>query len=125
MHDLQHRCHQLRLCSQQQAQRDRQRQYPLAHRHMGDDVIDQVGRGLRHAPHSARGAKPSALAAEGDEFVVAAVAAAQAQEAVRQDAALEECIELWTASIRMAGRVASRRNVTRGVVVALSRVLRF
>ena len=92
MHDLQHRCHQLRLRSQQQAQRNRQRQHPLAHRHRGDHRVDQVGRGPRHAPHFARGAKPSALAAECHQLVVAAVAAAQAQEAVRQDAALEEGI---------------------------------
>ena len=51
MHDLQHRRHQ--LCSQQQAQRDGQRQHPLAHRHMGDRMVDQVGRGLRHAPRAA------------------------------------------------------------------------
>ena len=38
---------------------------------------------------------------------------------------LRWCGPGWTASIRVAGRVASRRNVTRGVVVALSRVLRF
>ena len=66
-------------------------------------MVDQVGRGLRHAPHSARGAKPSALAAEGDEFVVAAVAAAQAQEAVRQDAALEEGVEFVLDELRQAG----------------------
>ena len=42
---------------------------------------------------AARGTKPSALAAECHPLVVAAVAAAQTQEAVRQDAALEECIE--------------------------------
>ena len=52
--DLQHRCHQVRLCSQQQAQRNRQPKWqtphPLAHRHWRDDVVDQVGHGLRHAP---------------------------------------------------------------------------
>ncbi len=87
VHDLQHRRHQQRLRGQQQAQRDRQRQHPLAHRHMRDDVFDQVRGGLRHAPRAARGAEPPALAAEGDELVVAAVGAAQAQETVRQDAA--------------------------------------
>ena len=45
---------------------------------------------LRHAPRPARGAEPPALAAERDKFVVAAIGAAQAQEAVRQDAALQE-----------------------------------
>ncbi len=36
MHDLQHRRYQLR-------------QHPLAHRHMGDDVVHQMGGGLCHA----------------------------------------------------------------------------
>jgi len=34
LHHLQHRRDQLRLRGQQHAQRDRQRQHPLAHRHM-------------------------------------------------------------------------------------------
>ena len=63
--------------------------HPLANRHMRDDVLDQVRRSLRHAPRAARGTKPPALAAECHQLVVAAVAAAQAQEAVRQDAALD------------------------------------
>jgi hypothetical protein len=53
LHHLQHRRDQLRLCGQQHAQRDRQRQHPLPHRHVGDDVVDQVRRGLRHAPRAA------------------------------------------------------------------------
>ena len=53
VHHLQHRSHQLGLCGQQQAQRDRQRQHPLAHRHMGDDVVDQMRCGLGHAPRAA------------------------------------------------------------------------
>lgn len=77
-----------------QAQQDRQRQHPLAHRYMGDDAVDQVGRRLRHAPGAARRAEAAALATQGDELVVAAVAAAQSQEAVGQDGAFEEGIEL-------------------------------
>ena len=103
VHDLQHRRHQQWLRGQQQAQRDRQRQHPLAHRHMGDDVVDQMGRGLRHAPRAARGAKPAALAAEGDELVVAAVAATQPQETMRQDAALKKGLELVRHELRQAG----------------------
>jgi len=48
--DLQDGREQLGMCSEQQANRDRKREHPLAHRHPGDDVIDQVGGGLRHAP---------------------------------------------------------------------------
>jgi hypothetical protein len=53
LHHLQHRRDELGLCGQQHAQRDRQRQHPLPHRHMGDDMIHQVRRGLRHAPGTA------------------------------------------------------------------------
>ena len=47
-----------------------------------------------HPASAARRAKSAALAAEGDELVVAALAAAQPQEAVGQDAAFEEGVEL-------------------------------
>ena len=46
LHHLQRRRDQLGLRGQQHAQRDRQRQHPLPHRHMRDDVVDQVRRGL-------------------------------------------------------------------------------
>ncbi len=98
VHNLQHGRHQQGPRSQQQAQRDRQQQHPLAHRHVGDDVVHQVGRRLRHAPGTARGAEPAPLAAEGDQLVVAAVTAAQAQEAVGQDAAFEEGVEAMIAA---------------------------
>jgi hypothetical protein len=57
-------------------------------------VVHPVHRRLRHAPGPARRAKAAPSAAEGDQLVVAAVAAVQAQEAVGQDAALEEVVEL-------------------------------
>lgn len=41
------------------AQWNGERQYPLAHRHARDDVIDQVSGGLCHAPCAATGAKTS------------------------------------------------------------------
>ena len=46
---------------------------------------------------------PPALAAEGDEFVVAAVAATQAQEVVRLPGALQESVELVLHELRQAG----------------------
>lgn len=82
------------LRGQQQTQRDRQRQHPLPYRHMWDDVVHQVRRGLRHAPCAARGAEPAPLAAERQQLVVAALAAAKPQDALRQDAALEKGVEL-------------------------------
>jgi hypothetical protein len=60
-------------------------------------------RGLRHAPGPARGAKATALAAEGQQLVVAAILAAQAQEAVGQDAAFQEGVELVSDELRQPG----------------------
>jgi hypothetical protein len=76
LHHLQHRRDELRLRGQQHAQRDRQGQHPLHHRDVRDDVIDQVRRCLRHALGAARRAEPAPLAAEGQQLVVAALAAA-------------------------------------------------
>ena len=58
---LQHRRDQLGLRGQQHAQRNRQRQQALAHRHVGDDVVHQVRCRLRHAPRTASGQKPRRL----------------------------------------------------------------
>jgi hypothetical protein len=57
-------------------------------------VVHPVRRSLRHAARPARRAEPAPLATEGDQLAVAAVAAAQAQAAVGQDAAFEEGVEL-------------------------------
>jgi hypothetical protein len=94
LHHLQHRRDQLRLRGQQHAQQDRQRQYPLPHGHMRDDVIHQVRCRLRHPARTARGSEPAPLAAERQQLVVATLAAAQPQKALRQDAAFEEGVEL-------------------------------
>ena len=75
----------------------------LPHRHVGNDVVHQVRRGLRHAARAARRAEPEALAAEGEQLVVAALATAQPQEAVRQDAAFEEGVELVLDEARQLG----------------------
>ena len=94
LHHMQHRRDQLGLCGQQHAKRDGQGQDPLPHRHVGNDVIHEVRRGLRHAPRAARRAEPATLAAERQQLVVTALGAAQPQESMRQDAALEEVVEL-------------------------------
>ena len=114
-----HQRSQLGLCCQQQAQRDGQRQHPLAHRHVGDHTVDQVSSRLRHAPGTARRAKAAPLAAERDEFVVAAVAAAQSQETVGQDAAFEEGVELVFDELRQvgAGSVFGLGEEGRGVLL--------
>ena len=103
VHHQQHGRHELGLCGQQQAQRNRQRQYPLAHRHARNDVIEQVRRCLCHAPGPARREEAASFAAEGHKLVVPAVAAMQAQEAVGQDAAFQEGVELVLHKLRQIG----------------------
>jgi hypothetical protein len=66
-------------------------------------MLPQVGCCLRHVPGTARRAKPAQLAAERDQLVVAAVAAAQSQEAVGQDSAFEEGVELILDELRQVG----------------------
>jgi hypothetical protein len=125
---------QLGLRGQQHAQQDRQRQHPLLQWHMRHDVIHQMSRGLRHAARAARRTEPAALAAEGQQLVVAALAAARAVEPMRQDAALEVGLELvldeaW--QIRSgagrgvrdeAGRVLLDQAMQRGLLAAVALV---
>ena len=103
VHHLQNGRHQLGLCSQQQAQRDGQRQHPLPHRHVGMTWSTKWAAvcAMRRAPHEGQNHPP--LAAKRDELVVAAVPAAQPQEAVGQDAALEEGVELVLHELRQVG----------------------
>ena len=58
---------------------------------------------LRHASRPERGAESASLATERHEPVVDAIGAAQAQEAVRLDAALQESVELVFDELRQAG----------------------
>jgi len=58
VHGLQHGRHQLARRGRQQPQRNPQRQYAMARRHLRDHRVDQVGCGLRRAPcgaHRKRG----------------------------------------------------------------------
>ena len=83
---------QLRMSGKEDAQRNREREYPLAHRHPRDEVIDQVGGGLCHAPRATRGAKVAPFAGEGDQLLVAAVPTEQPQKSVRENTAFEKGI---------------------------------
>ena len=78
---------------EQDAQRNRKRQYPLAHRHAGDDLIDQVSGSCCHAPRATRRAKPASFAREGDQLLMAAVPTAQPQKAVGENAAFEKGVK--------------------------------
>ena len=74
-HHSEHAGEQVRACREEQAQRPRERQHPLAHGHAGEHVLDQPGRGLHHAPRAARRAETPALAAERHQALVAAARA--------------------------------------------------
>jgi hypothetical protein len=76
--DLQDGREQFRMCSEQQAKWDRKREHPLTHRHPGDDVSDQVGGGLRHAPGATARAETATLATQGHELFMGTVGATQA-----------------------------------------------
>ncbi len=66
----------------------------MAHGYDGDDSVDQMGGGIRHAPSAARGAEGPALTRERDHSIVAAVVATDADETVGKNAALEVGPEL-------------------------------
>ena len=57
-------------------------------------LIDQQRRVLHHATRAAAGAESTALAAEGNQLLGAAVIATDAQESVLESAALEEVLEV-------------------------------
>jgi hypothetical protein len=71
-----------------------EREHPLADRDFGQNAINEVCREIRHAVAAATGAKAPAFAREGDEAVEAAIVAVQAQEAMGEDAAAQEGLEL-------------------------------
>ena len=92
--DAQHLAAQRLIEGDAGAQGEGERQHVLAYRSLGENAVDQVRGGIRHAAPAARGTEATALAREGHQAVVAAVVAVQSQEAVRQDAAAKECAKL-------------------------------
>jgi hypothetical protein len=71
------------------SQRIRKREHPLTDRHMRQHAIDEPGRCVRHSQAAAGRAEPSALARKGDEPIVTAGVAMDAQKSMREDPALE------------------------------------
>ena len=121
--DMQHRSDRLWLPFQVPAQSLGDGQHPLPDRQGREDVIDQVGGGLDHAPGIARRADAAALAGEGHQEVVATLGTAGAGEAVGQDAALEIASEfaLHVAGYRVPIAVAFARQREVGLQVLLDR----
>ena len=68
------------------AQREGQRQHPLAHGHPGDDAIHQLGGEFAHPAAPARGAEAPALATAGHDHLIAAPLALDVHAAVLEPA---------------------------------------
>jgi hypothetical protein len=77
-----------------------QREYPLTDRHHREHAVHEVRRGVGHAPAATRRAEAAPLARERHESIVAALVAAQAQEAVREEAAAQEGAKLLLDEVR-------------------------
>jgi len=67
------------------------------------NVVHPVGSRLGHASGPARRATAAPLAAVGNPLAVSAVTAAQAQEAVGQEPAVEKGVELVPHKLRQVG----------------------
>lgn len=94
VNDAKNLAHHGRAGGQQETQRERHREHPLAHRHPRQDVVHQQGSALGHAPGPATGAEPPAFATERHQAFVMAGIAAHAQKAVFQPPTLEVVLEL-------------------------------
>ena len=92
--DAEHPAHDRGAAGEQETQRIRDAQHPLAHRLLGKDLVDQQRGALGHAPGATAGAETARLAAERDQVLGMAGVAAHPQEAVLETPALEVVLEL-------------------------------
>lgn len=83
------RAQHLRIERSESAQFEREREHPLAHRHSGENAVDQVRRRVGHAPARAARTGAAKLAREGGDEIVIARVASRAKEAVREDPAAQ------------------------------------
>ena len=84
------------------AQAPRQGAHPLADRHLGKDLVDQVGGDIIHSPAETRRAETAAFTAERGHDLVAAPSASELDEAMLEEAALEVGLELTDDKPRQA-----------------------
>jgi len=70
------------------------RYHPLAHRQWRQDMVDEMGRALGHAPGIAGGTDGAALTGEGEEEIMSALPTARPGETVGQNAALQIMAQL-------------------------------
>lgn len=71
----------------------RNRKHPLSDRGARRDVVDKVGREIAHASADTARTESAALAGQRDDTVRTAAIARDANEAVRQNATLEKCLD--------------------------------
>ena len=80
--DAERRAHDLGVVGEQEPERVRHAQHPLAHGPFGEDLVDEVGGALGHASGAAARTEAAASATEGDETLGATAVAGDAQEPV-------------------------------------------
>jgi hypothetical protein len=90
----------------------RQRENPLPHGDFWEYAVDEMSGGVCHAASTARRAEPPTAAREGEQAVVAAAVAVQAQEAVGQHSAFEvgAQLSLYEARHRRAPLACAREE---------------
>jgi hypothetical protein len=101
-----HRATESVVPGEQVAEPVRQAQHPLAHRHVGQNLIDQVRGALRHAATATAWTQRAALAGEGDQPIEPTRATPKPREAARQPPALEKVPERSLDKRRQALAVA-------------------
>ena len=109
--------HDLGTAGEQEAQGKRKAQHPLAHRGLGQNLIDQQRRAFGHAPGPATGAEAPVLAAEGDQVFGVAGLTAQTQETVFEATAFEVVFELALDILRKVSAARGHLIGERGVVL--------
>lgn len=93
MDDAQRRRMQFGMHGKQAVQWYRERQRPLAHGYLPQDVIHQFGCGLGHSSGATRRVDAAPLATERDESVSCTASTTQAQASVGKDSAFEIRLE--------------------------------
>lgn len=89
----------------------RQTQHPLANGNVGQDVIDEVRRPLRHATAATAGTEAAALARKRDEAIEAAPRAPETGKTAGQKSASEKGAEFVFDERRQAFAVAKRSRL--------------
>jgi hypothetical protein len=72
----------------------------LPDQYLGEHVIDKISGRFHHAPGAATGAEPAALAAEGDQVLMATAFALDPQEAMLQQPAFQVILKLLSDELR-------------------------